>query len=181
MHYSKGLSLIELMIAVAISAILLTVGAPSLQTLLQQNRVIAATNDISSAARTARFQAIDREQTVIFCSTADYANCSSDWSLAKMVFVDIDDDGGRDVNEQLILATDPTGSGIDVVGIGNAVIFTPDGSVSQSGTVVICPSSGDVKSASAVLISLFGRIAVATDSDNNGVKEDINGNDLTCS
>lgn len=98
-----------------------------------------------------------------------------------MVFVDIDDDGGRDVNEQLILATDPTGSGIDVVGIGNAVIFTPDGSVSQSGTVVICPSSGDVKSASAVLISLFGRIAVATDSDNNGVKEDINGNDLTCS
>lgn len=181
MHNSKGLSLLELMITVAIAAILLTIGAPSLQTLLQQNRVIAAVNDISSAARSARFHAIDKEQTIVLCATSNYTACSTDWTQAKMVFVDTDDNSARDANEQLLMATDPTGSGIEITGIGNAVIFTPDGSVSQSGSIIVCPSSGNVKSASAVLISLYGRIAVATDSNNNGVKEDIDGTDLTCS
>ena len=77
MNAHKGLSLIELMITVAIMALLITVGAPAMQSVLQQNRVIAAVNDISGAVRMARFTAIDQEQTTLLCPTSDYKNCSN--------------------------------------------------------------------------------------------------------
>lgn len=60
MSRQTGLTLIELMIGVAISAILLTVGAPAIQSVLQQNQVTAAVNDVSNAARIARFTAVDQ-------------------------------------------------------------------------------------------------------------------------
>ncbi|HBI77305.1 MAG TPA: pilus assembly protein, partial [Alteromonas macleodii] len=34
---------------------------------------------------------------------------------------------------------------------------------------------------SALLLSLYGRISVAVDSDDNGKKEDLEGNELSCS
>lgn len=181
MTNNKGLSLIQLMITVAIMAILLTVGAPSMQSILQHNRVIAAVNEISSAARTARFTAIDQEETTIICPTSDYATCGTDWSLAKIVFADENANGKRDNNEPIILSTDPVGTGLVLSGISAPLTFTADGSVSLATTIKLCPTSGDNKAASAVLISLYGRVAVAVDENNNGIKEDINGSDLTCS
>ncbi|MBU2979094.1 GspH/FimT family pseudopilin [Alteromonas sp. C1M14] len=180
MKNNKGLSLIELMITVAIAAILLTVGAPGIQSILQQNRVIAATNDISSVIRTARFTAIDQEQLTILCPTSDYDACGTDWTLAKMVFIDANSNGSRDANETLIQSTDPLGSGLEIAGIKTALSFSPDGSVSTAATITLCPASGDATAASAVIVSLYGRVAVAKDSNNNGIKEDSSGSDLSC-
>ncbi|MEG3766164.1 GspH/FimT family pseudopilin [Alteromonas sp. 14N.309.X.WAT.G.H12] len=180
MKNNTGLSLIELMITVAIAAILLTVGAPGIQSILQQNRVIAAINDISSATRTARFTAIDQEQTTILCPTSDYETCGTDWSLAKMVFMDDNGNGNRDTDETLLLSTDPLGSGLEISGISQALSFTSDGSVSTAATITVCPASGDNTVASAVIVSLYGRVTIAKDSNNNGIKEDSSDNDLSC-
>jgi len=181
MSRQTGLTLIELMIGVAIVAILLTVGAPAIQTVLEQNKVIATVNDISNAARTARFTAIDTEETTLVCPSADYKSCSGDWRQAKIVFVDSNGNGSRDDAEPLISSSDPVSSGVNISGHTGALVFSPDGSVSNAVTIKLCPASGDAKSASAVLISLYGRVAVAVDNSGNGIKEDLAGADLTCS
>lgn len=180
MNAQKGLSLIELMITVAIMALLITVGAPAMQSVLQQNRVIAAVNDISGAVRMARFTAIDQEQTTLLCPTSDYKNCSNDWTQAKIVFMDANLNGARDNDEPLILSTDPLGTGLGLDGVSGTLTFAADGSVSNAVTIKICPSSKDAKAASAVLVTLYGRVSVAADASVNGIKEDLNGSDLSC-
>lgn len=180
MSRQTGLTLIELMIGVAISAILLTVGAPAIQSVLQQNQVTAAVNDVSNAARIARFTAVDQEVNTILCPSANYKICSGDWHLAKIVFADRNDNGSRDDNEPLLIATDPVKSGLDIAGTSGGLTFAPDGSVSHAATIKLCPPSGNADAASAVLVSLYGRVAVAADSSGNGIKEDLAGSDLSC-
>ncbi|WP_218352664.1 GspH/FimT family pseudopilin [Alteromonas lipotrueiana] len=176
----RGLTLVELMITVAIVAILMTVGAPGISSMLQQNQVIADINNISSVARAARFTAVDEGTEVILCPTKDYKKCKNNWKEAKMAFIDENGNGELDENDILIAATEPLSDSNKVKGISGSLVFGPDGSVSKQATIEICPSSKDNKSASALLISLYGRLAVATDSDNNGIKEDADGADLSC-
>lgn len=181
MSRQTGLTLIELMIGVAIVAILLTVGAPAIQTVLEQNKVIAAVNEISNATRIARFTAVDQEETTILCPSANYKTCSSDWKQPKIVFADSNENGSRDDDEPLLIATDPISANLAVSGIAGSLSFFPDGSVSSAATITLCPPSGDVKAASAVLVSLFGRVAIAVDASGNDIKEGLDGSDLSCS
>ena len=177
----SGLTLVELMITVAIASILITVGAPGISSMLQQNQVIADINNISSVARVARFSAVDQSTPVVLCPTQDYTSCEGDWQLAKMVFMDNDNDGNLNNGESLLAATDPVTGSNTVSGITGSLIFRPDGSVSQQVSIQICPASGNNKHASALLISLWGRLAIAGDQNDNGVAEDITGSDLSCS
>ena len=98
-----------------------------------------------------------------------------------MVFIDGDVNGARDNNEQLVLSSDPVFSNNTISGIEQALIFRPDGSVNNGGAITICPSSGEKKLASALIVSLYGRVKVATDSNNDDIKEDATGTSLSCS
>ena len=56
-----------------------------------------------------------------------------------------------------------------------------DGSVEEQKTTTNRNTNNDANYASALLLSLYGRISVAVDSDDNGKKEDLEGNELSCS
>jgi type IV fimbrial biogenesis protein FimT len=66
---STGFTIIELMIAIVVLAILLTVAIPSLQDLLKRNQVIGQTNEVVALIHLARNEAIRRNppgnQTVL--------------------------------------------------------------------------------------------------------------------
>ncbi len=181
MKTERGLSLIEMMVTVAILSILTTIGAPSISNIISKNHIAADINNLSSAARVARFTAIDEAVTVTLCPTEDYTSCTNNWRHAKMVFIDGDVNGARDNNEQLVLSSDPVSSNNTISGIEQALIFRPDGSVNNGGAITICPSSGEKKLASALIVSLYGRVKVATDSNNDDIKEDATGTSLSCS
>jgi len=58
----SGLTLIELMVAVAVLAILLSIGIPSFQSLVAQNRATSAANELQSTLQFARSTAIARDE-----------------------------------------------------------------------------------------------------------------------
>ena len=176
----RGLTLVELMITIAIAAILITIGGPGISSLLQQNRIVADINDLSAVARIARFTAVDQSTPVTLCPTADYINCTADWTRPKMAFIDDNNNGEHESGEMMLGTTEKINSSNVLSGISGTLTFQADGSVSSAATIKICPQSGDVKQASALILSLFGRIAVANDSDGDGIKEDANGSNLTC-
>ncbi|HSH42747.1 MAG TPA: GspH/FimT family pseudopilin [Arenicellales bacterium] len=60
MKTHSGFTLVELMITLAIAAILLTVGLPSFQNILQNNRVTTQANGLVGALNLARSEAIKR-------------------------------------------------------------------------------------------------------------------------
>lgn len=98
----SGLTLIELMVALSVLAILLGLAVPSFQTFIQNTRLTAITNDLASALATARSEAVKRATRVTVCKSANVNDpapiCSTvaNWQDGWIVFVDGDTAGTVD-------------------------------------------------------------------------------------
>jgi type IV fimbrial biogenesis protein FimT len=64
MERYRGFTLLELMVTLAVLAILITVGIPAFGDMVQNNRVTAQTNELVSALNTARSEAVKRGRNV---------------------------------------------------------------------------------------------------------------------
>lgn len=177
----RGLTLLEMLVAVAVLAIILTSVAPGIQSILIKNRITSDLNSLSAVVQHARFTAVNEQTTVLMCPTANYTSCVANWGNAKMVFIDDNGNGNRDDDEALIITSDPLNAANTIYGVAGTLTFGEQGSISQSATITICPKDNDATYASALLLSLYGRISVAIDSDGNGKKEDLSGAELSCS
>ena len=67
----SGFTLIELMIAIAVAAVLITLATPHFRLLIQNNRLSSAANDFVSALNLARAEAVKRGVVVFICRTDD--------------------------------------------------------------------------------------------------------------
>ncbi|NEX60248.1 prepilin-type N-terminal cleavage/methylation domain-containing protein [Noviherbaspirillum sp. 17J57-3] len=77
-----GLTSLELMIALAIAAVLLCIGAPSMMVMVQAQRLTVTVNDFLAAIHLARAEAVRRGERVDLVP-AD----GSDWSAGWTIFV----------------------------------------------------------------------------------------------
>ena len=84
---ARGFTLFDLMITVAVAGVILSVGVPSHRGIIQNNRAVAATNDLVTSLNLGRSEAIRRGSTVSLCSSADGATCSTsnDWSTGWII------------------------------------------------------------------------------------------------
>lgn len=73
-----GFTLVELMVTVAVAAILITIAVPSFSNAIASNRLNSAANEIVGALNTARMEAIQRNAGVQFCSNNAASNTTVD-------------------------------------------------------------------------------------------------------
>lgn len=152
-----GFSLLELMITVAVLAIVLAAGVPSFQSMVQRNRVVAAANELVAAMQIARAEAVRRNRRVALCPSTNDNGCSGgDWSRV-MVFVDADSGNDFDAGEEIVRVVRLQSSGLDlrgsasIVGGSNMIAFGSDGlariGAGRVGSLGICstklPQEGD--------------------------------------
>ena len=104
MNRPYGFTLIELMITLAIAAIVMAIGVPSFQVMMRTNRIAAHTNDFLGSLNLARSEAIKRGagSRVVLCPGTQAGCSGSAWGSGWIVFVDANDNGVWDAGEQLL-------------------------------------------------------------------------------
>lgn len=64
----RGFTLVELMVTIAVAAILITIAVPGFQALVQNNRATTLANQLTTAINLARSEAIRRGEIVSVCT-----------------------------------------------------------------------------------------------------------------
>ena len=105
----QGFTLIELMVAIAVLAIMLAIGLPSFQGSLRSNRVATSTNDMLAALSLARTEAIRNTRGSAVCASADGLACDGEWDQGWLVFSDTDRNGALNAGEVILRYITPTG------------------------------------------------------------------------
>lgn len=70
-----GFTLVELMVTLAVLAVLLGIAVPSFQNITNRNRLTAITNEMVAALQLARVEAVRRNARVTFCPTTNGTSC----------------------------------------------------------------------------------------------------------
>ena len=157
----SGFTLTELLVAVAILAILLGVAAPSFSEIALTSKLTNAANRLVASATLARTEAIKRNVTVTMCMsanvTASSPTCttSGNWAQGWIVYRQID----TTTNEVLHRETGIL-SGYKVNGTVNAINFDPVGFGTTQATLTVCryaPTTGTQER--VVTVSATGKAA----------------------
>lgn len=179
-RHNRGITLIELMIALALLSILLTMAVPSFQSTAARNRLITSSSQLQGALALTRTEAIRLGKRVTTCVRAGNA-CSTAaspvWSNGWITFID-QDQGGTvgtiDNKDTIIRQYDAAAT--DIVIKGNApvkafVSYTASGQAKTStgsmqiGTIRVCSQSSalaDAERAKDLALNASGRIATTT-------------------
>lgn len=157
----RGMTLIEMMFAIAIVAVLCSVSLPALGGLMRSEQSRSAHNALVTALNLARSTAAMRQTGVAICPSRDGATCDNAiwWQHGWIVFADANRDGKHDAGETLIQIGQAQ-SGIAIASSAGRkhVIYRGDGSSAGSNlTFTLCDKRG-LASADTVVISNTGRI-----------------------
>lgn len=89
----SGVSLFELIVAIAILGIVLAIAAPDMGSVIANNRSTTASNELIKAMNMARSEAIKRGVSVSVCAAQDanFNSCGNDWTNGWIVFVNPDE------------------------------------------------------------------------------------------
>lgn len=143
---SYGFSLLELLITMAVMSVLLGIGVPSFSAQLQKTRLETATATILESMEFTRTRAVTSDKRVTMHTNAN-------WEDGWQIFVDVDNNGQLDANDQLLVHQDKL-SGVTIKGnnfvksyisyIGTGESRSAHGTGGgpfQAGTLSICPTA----------------------------------------
>ena len=124
--HTIGFTVIELMITVALGAVLLTIGVPSFTSLLRQNTIISQTNTVLSSLFYARNETITENTNV----TIQPLVSGADWSEGWAIYLDGSSTPSR-IFKGLNNATLVESNGV------TSITYLPDGRISNANPIVL--------------------------------------------
>jgi type IV fimbrial biogenesis protein FimT len=160
----RGFTLIELMIAVGLTGLLLSMAVPALDQFTTSARQTSAINDFVASMHQARSSAVTTNFRTTLCASADGTNCEDvSWDEGWIVFTDRDSDRNVD-NDETIIGTGEGADGVDIQSaeFGRFLMYRPNGrattasAVGNSGQFTVCDDRGS-EYAKVVIIDLSGR------------------------
>lgn len=164
MQRQSGFTLIELMIAVGLTALLLSMAVPAMDVFVSNGRQTGAINDFVSSMHLARSTAITTNTRVTLCASASGNDCDGTaWTDGWIVFGDPDSDQDVDAGETIVSTAD----GVNSLTMVSAefplfLLYRPNGRVmnaavnGSAGEFTVCDGRGADR-AKVMIVELSGR------------------------
>jgi type IV fimbrial biogenesis protein FimT len=165
-HCQSGFTLIELMVVVALLAILAMLAVPSWTQIQTRNAVRAAVNDFSTSLQFARSEAVRTNLPVTVCASSDGVSCTdTEMQNGWIVRTGAQDNAAGQVILQDVLPR--TLVQMDVTNpLNRRFTFLPNGSPAANfagATMAVCPEAPDLLDLTRTLvINRAGRVNVAS-------------------
>jgi type IV fimbrial biogenesis protein FimT len=146
----QGFTLVELMITLAILAIIISMAGPSFVTMINNNRATGATNDLIASFQLARTEAIKRNETVLIQSKNGI-----NWSDGHRIQVSSTSEVLRDV--------DASHSSVTMTSTIPVISYTTDGGVLATTvfTIEAC-ESGETRKSNSLTLGFSGSTTLTT-------------------
>lgn len=164
---SSGFTLTELLVLLALVAVILALGAPALSAMAGSVRLTSGTNMFFSSVLLARSEAAKRNGRVVLCKSSG-GGCvrTGGWEQGWIVFHDANNNAALDRGEALLLREPGLSNGFRLRGnsqVADYVSYSPTGTALlttgafQSGTLTVCPPAATPVPARKIVISATGR------------------------
>tara|TARA_R110001592_G_scaffold215025_2_gene468339 strand:+ start:120542 stop:121120 length:579 start_codon:yes stop_codon:yes gene_type:complete len=151
-----GFTLVEMMVALLVLAVLIVISAPGFSDLIKDNRMLSHVYAMRAALNGARSEALSQRNFVTLCRSTDGASCSTvagDWNTGFIAFLDDDANGTvSDPNEQIFISKVIDEDSLSVTysggyNSGGAVQFDSRGYAARSsqGTFKICDDRNEAR------------------------------------
>jgi type IV fimbrial biogenesis protein FimT len=170
-----GFTIIELMVTLALAAIVLMAAVPSFNQIIKSNRLTANVNDLVYAVSLARSEALKSGGASV-CASSDGATCDDVlWKQGWIVFTDFDGDCAVDGGEQVVKVFDAIADvndiqsvdGIKCVAYGsNGYLTAGNGNLAAVAGIkrdfLFCDDRTDANAGRQININTAGRPTTAT-------------------
>jgi type IV fimbrial biogenesis protein FimT len=169
MHLQRGFTLIELMITIAVLAILLGIAIPAFNEIVRSNQIAAQSNSVMSALALARSEAVKRGVRVSLCSadssSPNASNCSTapNWDSGWIVF---SDDfgavpGAIDASDVILQRWPAMSNGTNVASADFAVTFARSGRAEFQRSFTVSKVGCGQNQRRTITVDLSGRVSLA--------------------
>jgi type IV fimbrial biogenesis protein FimT len=165
----SGFTLIEMVVTIAIAAILVTLALPNFRTLLANNRLATQANEFVADINYAKGEASNRRPINIGVCAGSACGAGSTWESGRAVFADINNNGAFDGADLILRVRDPSAgsnkitpsAGVDVMFFnGDGVrVSSPPANPAGPVTFSMCDSRG-ASYARAIVVSRTGQARV---------------------
>jgi prepilin-type N-terminal cleavage/methylation domain-containing protein len=167
---TRAFTLLELIITLAIAAILLVIATPSFTNFTQKRAVSQKTVQVRSALELARGLAISQKQVWKVCTVNALNACVKEDGVRLLVFRDDNLDNSFSVGESLQQEIDINAIQMELAasfGV-NYIRFSATGEAMESGSYEVCSSNQNFDYGRRAIIFRSGRVRLSSDSDADG-------------
>jgi type IV fimbrial biogenesis protein FimT len=168
MKKNSGFTLLELLITLALIAIVTAIAVPSMTTFTQNDRLTTNINKLIGHLAYARSEAVKSSQQIAICVSNDGATCTGGaWRDGWIVYIDADSDNSFTAGEVILRAQQAleTNNTVTATGIGSQIIYDGRGFVNAAsiGSLLLCDNrSGPY--GKTITITTTGRVRFQDDS-----------------
>ncbi|WP_426175488.1 GspH/FimT family pseudopilin [Massilia sp. TWR1-2-2] len=164
---ATGFTLIELLVVLAIASIMLSIAAPSFNSLTLSMKLSGYANNLVSSSMLARGEAIRRNAAVSMCVSSNGASCGSGgWEQGWIVMCNTVDNASCDPAGTAVLVLQSqqalaAGWKFTETGGRSTIAFDPTGTGATSASLIVCRAEPTVgRQQRTVNISATGRASV---------------------